>query len=246
MSIACICFIINEVLVSLIRFLGRGFYIQMSKVEYNLSELRKEIVPYKPKIIAVTKYFGVEKLVEAYNAGLRCFAENRVQDALEKFESLSDEIKQDSTFHLIGHLQSNKVKKAVGKFDLIQSVDSLKLAQAISKEAQQQGVVQHILLQVNNANEEAKSGFSVKDLKESFKSILELEGVKVDGLMNIAPIADEKTLECLFGDMQKLKQELEQEFNYQLNELSMGMSGDYKIAVKYGSTMIRIGRKLFT
>lgn len=218
----------------------------MSKVEYNLSELRKEIVPYKPKIIAVTKYFGVEKLIEAYNAGLRCFAENRVQDALEKFESLSDEIKQNSTFHLIGHLQSNKVKKAVGKFDLIQSVDSLKLAQAISQEAQSRGIVQHVLLQVNNANEEAKSGFRVQDLKDSFKSILELKGIKVDGLMNIAPIADEKTLEFLFADMQKLRQELESEFDYQLQELSMGMSGDYNIAVKFGSTMIRIGRKLFT
>lgn len=218
----------------------------MSKVEYNLSELRKEIVPYKPKIIAVTKYFGIEKLIEAYNAGLRCFAENRVQDALEKFESLPDEIKQNSTFHLIGHLQSNKVKKAVGKFDLIQSVDSLKLAQAISQEAQNRGIVQHVLLQVNNANEEAKSGFSVTDLKNSFKSVLELEGIKVDGLMNIAPIADEKILESLFADMQNLRQELENEFDYQLQELSMGMSSDYKIAVKFGSTMIRIGRKLFT
>ncbi len=218
----------------------------MSNVEYNLSELRKEIVPYKPKIIAVTKYFGVEKLIEAYNAGLRCFAENRVQDALEKFESLPDEIKQNSVFHLIGHLQSNKVKKAVGKFDLIQSVDSLKLAQAISQEAQNQGIIQHILLQVNNANEDAKFGFSVLDLKDVFATILNLKGIKVDGLMNIAPITDEETLEFLFGDMQNLKSELETKYNCQLNELSMGMSGDYKIAVKFGSTMIRIGRKLFT
>ena len=218
----------------------------MSNVEYNLSELRKEIVPYKPKIIAVTKYFGIEKLIEAYNAGLRCFAENRVQDALEKFESLPDEIKQNSTFHLIGHLQSNKVKKAVGKFNLIQSVDSLKLAKEISKEAQNQGIVQHVLLQVNNANEEAKFGFSVSDLKNVFAQIMELNGIKVDGLMNIAPIADEKTLEFLFADMQNLKLELEMEYNCQLQELSMGMSGDYKIAVKFGSTMIRIGRKLFT
>ena len=218
----------------------------MSNVEYNLSELRKEIVPYKPKIIAVTKYFGIERLIEAYNAGLRCFAENRVQDALEKFESLPDEIRQNSTFHLIGHLQSNKVKKAVGKFDLIQSVDSLKLAKEISKEAQNQGIVQHVLLQVNNANEEAKFGFSVSDLKNVFAQIMELNGIKVDGLMNIAPIADEKTLEFLFADMQNLKLELEMEYNCQLQELSMGMSGDYKIAVKFGSTMIRIGRKLFT
>ena len=165
---------------------------------------------------------------------------------MEKFESLPDEIKQNSVFHLIGHLQSNKVKKAVGKFDLIQSVDSLKLAQAISQEAQNQGIIQHILLQVNNANEDAKFGFSVLDLKDVFATILNLKGIKVDGLMNIAPITDEETLEFLFGDMQNLKSELETKYNCQLNELSMGMSGDYKIAVKFGSTMIRIGRKLFT
>lgn len=84
----------------------------MSTVEYNLSELRNEIVPYKPIIIAVTKYFGADKLIEAYNDGLRDFGENRVQDALEKFGSLPEEIKQNSRFHLIGHLQSNKVKKS--------------------------------------------------------------------------------------------------------------------------------------
>lgn len=218
----------------------------MSTVEENLSELRKEIVPYKPIIIAVTKYFGAEKLVEAYKDGLRDFAENRVQDALEKFEQLPQEIKENSCFHLIGHLQSNKVKKAVGRFDLIQSVDSLKLAKMISDEALKQGIVQKILLQVNNADEEAKSGFSVGDLKRDFKEIISLKGIKVEGLMNIAPIADEQTLECLFKGMQDLKAELESGFAYKLKELSMGMSGDYKTAIKYGSTMIRIGRKLFT
>lgn len=218
----------------------------MNTVEYNLSELRKEIAPYTPKIIAVTKYFGVEKLIEAYNDGLRDFAENRVQDALEKFGNLPDEIKNSSTFHLIGHLQTNKVKKAVGKFDLIQSVDSLKLAKAISEEAQKQGIIQHILLQVNNANEIAKSGFEVEGLKKEFSEIISLPAIKVDGLMNIAPITDEMDLEKLFSQMQALKYELEKNFNYELKELSMGMSSDYKIAIKFGSTMIRIGRKLFT
>ena len=218
----------------------------MNTVEYNLSELRKEIVPYKPIIIAVTKYFGADKLIEAYNDGLRDFAENRVQDALEKFGSLPDEIKQNSRFHLIGHLQSNKVKKAVGNFDLIHSVDSMKLAEAISKEALQKGIVQKILLQVNNANEEAKSGFAVEDLRKAFPEIIALKGVKVEGLMNIAPIASESELRVLFQGMLDLKQELEKDFAYELKELSMGMSSDYKIAVEYGSTMIRIGRKLFT
>ena len=218
----------------------------MRTVEDNLSELRKEIAPYKPIIIAVTKYFGVDKLIEAYNDGLRDFGENRVQDALSKFEGLSNEIKQNSRFHLIGHLQSNKVKKAVGAFDLIHSVDSLKLAEAISKEALSKNTVQKILLQVNNANEEAKSGFSVKDLQENFKEIISLKGIKVEGLMNIAPITDEADLRRLFKGMHDLKIQLENEYNYELKELSMGMSNDYKIALSEGATMIRIGRKLFT
>ena len=218
----------------------------MRTVEDNLSELRKEIAPYKPIIIAVTKYFGVDKLIEAYNDGLRDFGENRVQDALSKFEGLSNEIKQNSRFHLIGHLQSNKVKKAVGAFDLIHSVDSLKLAEAISKEALSKNLVQKILLQVNNANEEAKSGFSVKDLQENFKEIISLKGIKVEGLMNIAPIVDADELRRLFKGMYDLKIQLEKDYGYELKELSMGMSNDYKIALSEGATMIRIGRKLFT
>ncbi len=218
----------------------------MSTVEYNLSELRKEIVPYKPIIIAVTKYFGADKLIEAYNDGLRDFGENRVQDALLKFESLPDEIKRNSRFHLIGHLQKNKVKKAVGAFDLIQSVDSLKLAQAISQEALNKNIVQKVLLQVNNANEEAKSGFSVDDINRDFKDIISLKGIKVEGLMNIAPITGEEELKRLFKGMCDLKVRLEKEYAYNLKELSMGMSNDYKIALSEGSTMIRIGRKLFT
>lgn len=218
----------------------------MSTVEYNLSELRKEIVPYKPIIIAVTKYFGADKLIEAYNDGLRDFAENRVQDALEKFGSLPKDVKENSRFHLIGHLQSNKVKKAVGNFDLIHSIDSFKLAEAVSNEAVQKGIVQKILLQVNNANEEAKSGFAVDELKAAFPEIIALKGVKTEGLMNIAPIANEDELRTLFKGMQDLKTELENEFSYELKELSMGMSSDYMIALEYGATMIRIGRKLFT
>lgn len=226
-------------------FLGKRVNVQMTTVEDNLSELRKEIVPYKPVIIAVTKYFGAEKLVEAYQDGLRDFAENRVQDALEKFGSLDAEIKENSRFHLIGHLQSNKVKKAVGKFYLIQSVDSLKLATAISDEAKKQGIVQKILLQVNNANEESKTGFSIDEIRRDFKEIISLDGIQVEGLMNIAPIADDETLCMLFAGMRDLKTELENNFSYPLKELSMGMSSDYKLAVRYGSTMIRIGRKLF-
>ncbi len=217
----------------------------MNTVEYNLSELRKDIAPCKPIIIAVTKYYDESKLIEAYQDGLRDFGENRVQDALAKFANLPEEVRQNSKFHLIGHLQSNKVKKAVGMFDLIQSVDSLKLAELISKEAQEKGIVQDVLLQVNNAHEEAKSGFYVDDLKRDFGRIISLKGIKVKGLMNIAPIVEEEKLHFLFENMRNLKEQLEKDFSFELQELSMGMSSDYKIALEHGSTMIRIGRKLF-
>lgn len=218
----------------------------MNTVEYNLSVLRNEIAPYRPTIIAVTKYFDEQKLIEAYDDGLRNFGENRVQDALAKIEKLPVAIRQNSKFHLIGHLQSNKVKKAVGAFELIHSIDSLKLARLVSEEALKQGIVQKVLLQVNNANEEAKSGFDVMELKSSFQEIIALKGIKVEGLMNIAPIASEEELHRLFEGMFLLKQELEDKYSYGLRELSMGMSNDYKIALEHGATMIRIGRKLFT
>ena len=218
----------------------------MNTIEENLSKLKEEIAPCKPTIIAVTKYFDESKLIGAYNCGMRDFAENRVQDALAKIERLPDNVRSSSRFHLIGHLQSNKVKKAVGVFDLIQSVDSLKLAEAISSQACSKGVIQRILLQVNNANEECKTGFNVNDLRRDFDKIICLEGVKVEGLMNIAPILAEMELHKLFDDMQNLKKELETKHSYELRELSMGMSGDYKVALEHGATMIRIGRKLFT
>jgi uncharacterized pyridoxal phosphate-containing UPF0001 family protein len=122
----------------------------------------------------------------------------------------------------------------------------LKLARLVSEEALKQGIVQKVLLQVNNANEEAKSGFDVMELKSSFQEIIALKGIKVEGLMNIAPIASEEELHRLFEGMLLLKQELEDKYSYGLRELSMGMSNDYKIALEHGATMIRIGRKLFT
>lgn len=218
----------------------------MSTVEYNLSVLRNEIAPYKPTIIAVTKYFDEQKLIEAYDDGLRNFGENRVQDALTKIEKLPDVVRKNSKFHLIGHLQSNKVKKAVGAFELIHSIDSLKLAKLVSEEAIRKGIVQKVLLQVNNANEQAKTGFDVMELKSCFQEIMALRGIKVEGLMNIAPIATDEDLHELFEGMRLLKQELEKKYSCNLVELSMGMSNDYKIALEHGATMIRIGRKLFT
>lgn len=216
------------------------------KVRANLLQIQEDIAPYKPNIIAVTKYFDENAMIEAYDAGLRDFAESRANEAVEKINNLPTDVRNNSRFHFIGHLQTNKVKKVVPNFDYIHSVDSLKLAKAISDEAKAIGKVQKILLQVNNANEEQKFGFSKDEIFEEFPKIKALPSIEVTGIMNMAPLgASEEELNKLFGDVFNIKKELEKEFNCELKELSMGMSQDYKIAVKNGSTMLRIGRKLF-
>ena len=159
---------------------------------------------------------------------------------------MPDEIRKNSTFHFIGHLQTNKVEKVVKSFDVIESVDSLKVAKAISKSACSLNKREKVLLQVNNAGEEQKSGFSKDTLKTELREILSLSGIEVLGLMNMAPLGvDENAIEGLFKDIREFRDELEREFNVTLPELSMGMSNDYKIALSEGATIIRIGRKLF-
>jgi len=222
----------------------------MNIIKNNLLKVKEEIAqsiaPYTPNIIAVTKYFDETKIIEAYEAGLRDFGESKVLEAIEKIKKLPQEVKENSRFHLIGHLQTNKVSKAVGNFDYIHSVDSLKLAQIISEEALKKNVVQKVLLQVNNANEEQKFGFSKEEIFEGFDKIKSLKGLEVIGLMNMAPLGLESDkLKELFEDIVKTRDELEKRFDCKLKEISMGMSGDYKEAVVAGATMIRIGRKLF-
>lgn len=215
-------------------------------VKENLLQIQEEIAPYKPNIIAVTKYFDETAVINAYNAGLRDFAESRVIEAITKINNLPADVRNNSRFHFIGHLQTNKVKKAVANFDYIHSVDSYKLAKAISDEAQNTGKVQNILLQVNNADEVQKFGFSKQEISDIFISIKSLPNINIAGLMNMAPLgAPEDELNRLFEEVAQIRNKLETDFNCSLKELSMGMSQDYKIAVKHGATMLRIGRKLF-
>ncbi len=220
----------------------------MSTVKENLSEIESEIAPYTPNIIAVTKYFDESRIIEAYNAGLRDFGESRIPECIEKIKRLPDEIKNNSKFHLIGHLQTNKARKAVGFFDYIHSVDSLKLAEIISEIAIEKGIVQKILLQVNNAGEEQKFGFSKEDIFSDFEKVIKLKGIKVTGLMNIAPFGlSSEELTKLFTEMCAIKAKLKEDYDCDdMTELSMGMSCDYKEASAAGATMLRIGRKLFS
>jgi len=211
-----------------------------TKISDNLNRILTFADKFNPTIIAVSKYYTVEKMKEAYEVGLNNFGENRVLDAIEKINLLEEEIASNSHYHLIGHLQSNKVKKAVGVFDLIHSVDSLKLAVEIDNVAKQKGIVQKILIQVNNANEAQKSGIAPSHLDELIEKTGMLQNVSLEGLMTIAPLTnDEALLRKLFSEMYQLKEK------FNLKELSMGMSNDYKIALEEGATMIRLGRTLF-
>ncbi|MCD7740383.1 MAG: YggS family pyridoxal phosphate-dependent enzyme [Candidatus Gastranaerophilales bacterium] len=218
----------------------------MDKDLENIKKIKTQIVHYNPKIIAVTKYFDEKQIIKYYNMGFRDFGENRVKDALEKKKKLPEEILKNSFFHLIGHLQTNKVKLAVGNFNLIQSVDSVKLAKLIDEEARKKEIKQKVLLQVNNAREEQKSGFLPEEIKPAFKEILGLKSVEICGLMNMAPVnSSDEELHYLFGNIKQIYDDLQFEFGVELKQLSMGMSRDFKIALEEGATMIRLGRILF-
>ena len=209
-------------------------------IKVRLEAILKEIEGYNPKIIAVTKYYGKEKMIEAFNAGLRNFAESRALDALEKINNIDDTTRTQSIYHFIGHLQTNKIKHVVGNFEYIHSVDSLKVAQHIDLEANKKGIKQKILIQVNNANEIQKFGVPKAQLENLIEEVKNLNSIELVGLMNIAPLTDDlNELQRLFSEMRCLKDE------YNLQELSMGMSNDYKIALDCGATMIRLGRILF-
>lgn len=216
-------------------------------IKKNLLQIQEQIAPYTPKIIAVTKYFGIDAMISAYEAGLRDFGESRAVEAIEKINSLPNEIKENSKFHFIGHLQTNKVNKVVCNFDVIHSVDSLKLANVISEEAVKYGKVQDVFIQLNNAGEEQKYGFSKEELQSNFEEIIKLKGLNILGLMNIAPLeVSDNELSKLFEDIKQTQIELVNKYNCELKEISMGMSNDYQIAAAHGATMLRIGRKLFS
>ena len=218
----------------------------IDSVRDNLLRVKKTIVPYTPNIIAVTKYYGLEAILDAYEVGLRNFGESRANDAIQKIENLPDEIRKNSKFHFIGHLQTNKVDRVVRYFDYIQSVDSVKLAKAISESAGRIGKVQKVLLQINISGEVQKFGFSERELYDNFEELLKLPNLKIDGFMCMAPLgASEEELDKVFKKAGQIKSELNKKYSLDLKELSMGMSDDYERAVANGATMIRLGRILF-
>jgi len=218
----------------------------MSIVADNIRNIREELSDYQGRVIAVSKYVSKEDMLEAYDTGIRDFAESKTQDALAKMNNLPEGMKNDCVWHFIGHLQTNKAKKVVGEFDYIHSVDSLKLVKVVNDLAEEKGLVQKILLQVNIADEDTKFGFSSEELFKVFPEIVSLKNIKIEGLMMMAPYSnDEVYLTALFAKLKKLKEKLECVFGLSIKELSMGMSNDYRIAIKEGSTMVRVGTKIF-
>ena len=196
------------------------------------------------KIIAVTKTHPFSIINTCYNNGIRSIGENRVQEAIKKFQNLSGVPSLIKRF--IGHLQTNKVNKCLDCFDAIDSVDSVRLAKKISDRAKYLNRTIQILLEVNTTNEEQKNGFLPEQIGEMLYCST-LSGINIEGLMTVGPLTkNEKDIRSSFGLLRKTKEDLNSKLNKKkINELSMGMSNDFQIAVEEGSTMIRIGTALF-
>ena len=194
--------------------------------------------PDEVTLVAVTKGFPPEAVREAAAAGVRHFGENRIQEAQAKLPALGD-LSPKPTWHMVGHLQTNKVKTALNLFDIIQSVDSFHLAEAINRRAPQPDRVP-VLLGVNVAAEPAKYGFSPDELPSQAEAIRRLPGLDVRGLMTVAPMTDDREqLRPIFRRLRQLAQSL------QLPELSMGMTDDFETAVEEGASIVRVGRAIF-
>ena len=195
-------------------------------------------------LIAVSKTKPISMLQEIYDHGCRHFGENKVQELVEKYESMPKDIK----WHMIGHLQRNKVKYIVDKVALIHSVDSLRLAEEISKEAVKKNVEVDILIEVNVAEEESKFGITTDETIELVKQIAVLPGIHIKGLMTIAPyVEDAKENQRYFAQLKQLSVDISAKNidNVSMGVLSMGMTGDYAVAIAEGATLVRVGTGIF-
>ena len=219
----------------------------------NLEQVRKNIDeacrmagrdPKEVTLIAVSKTKPVSMLKEAYDAGARCFGENKVQEIMDKHPQLPEDIQ----WHMIGHLQRNKVKYIVDKVSMIHSVDSLRLAQTIEQEAAKHNVCVPVLLEVNVAQEVSKFGLKMDEVLPLIETIADFPHIKVQGLMTIAPyVENAEDNRDFFRQLKKLSDDIEAKNinNVSMSVLSMGMTGDYQVAVQEGATMVRVGTGIF-
>jgi pyridoxal phosphate enzyme (YggS family) len=193
-------------------------------------------------IVAVTKTFGPETVEDAIRSGLADIGENRIQEFLGKV----DRVKLTCRWHLVGHLQTNKVNKAIDRFALIQSVDSIKLAERLSRAGAERGIATHILVEVNTSGEQAKYGFVPEETVEACGRIAQMPAIVIRGLMTVGPwVEDVGRIASAFAALRSLKEDLERNGSGRMEHLSMGMTDDFEIAIAEGSTMVRLGRILF-
>lgn len=224
-------------------------YIKMTNVAENIELVRQRISAAAERagrsaqnvtLVAVTKTATAEQVEEAVKCGVKDFGENRVQAAESKIKEIRKSGYQDIRWHMIGHLQTNKVKKAVELFSLIHGVDSIRLAEEINKEAAKKDIIFPVLLEVNVAGEASKFGVQPQEAKELLKQCTSLPNIKVDGLMAMAPFSDDpEASRPHFKKMSLLKADLG------LKYLSMGMSRDFEVAIEEGSDIIRVGTAIF-
>ncbi|WP_022819945.1 YggS family pyridoxal phosphate-dependent enzyme [Fusobacterium russii] len=220
-------------------------------IKENIEEIYEDIKKYSPypekvRLVAVTKYIDEAKMEEIIECGHNIFGENKAQVIREKIEYFKEK-NIDIEWHFIGNLQKNKVKYIINDVALIHSVNKLALAQEIDRKAKQINRVVNVLLEINIFGEESKQGYSFDELLNDLDTLKALENINIKGLMTMAPLnVDREVTRKVFSDLVKIKNKLnEKYFNNSLSELSMGMSGDYRIALEEGSTIIRIGTNLF-
>ncbi|MBH8564565.1 YggS family pyridoxal phosphate-dependent enzyme [Nostoc sp. CENA67] len=216
-----------------------------SSISERITTIRASLPP-SVRLIAVSKQVPAEVIRSAYAAGIRDFGENRIQEAASKQTELHD--LSDITWHFIGHLQSNKAKKAIELFQWIHSVDNLKLAQRLNQLAQELGVHLQVCLQVKILPDPNKSGWSVSELLADLPALNQCKNLQIQGLMTIPPLGlnDAENL-SVFNSTYHLAKEIESQNwpHIKMQQLSMGMSGDYQLAVQAGATMVRLGTILF-
>lgn len=218
----------------------------LKQVEENIRKACEKVGrdPAEVTLIAVSKTKPVEAIREAMDYGIRDFGENKVQELTNKIENIPEKL----NWHLIGHLQRNKVKYIVDSACLIHSVDSLRLALQINEEAKKKGTIANILIEVNIAKEESKFGVAKEEVQDLLKEIKNLKYVCVKGLMTIAPYVDDaEKNRGYFSEMYKLFIDMRSENadNISMEILSMGMTGDYQVAIEEGATMVRVGTGIF-
>lgn len=215
-------------------------------IQQNLIDIKKEI-PEGVRLVAVSKYHPAEVLLEAYNAGQRIFGENKAQEMKAKHEVLPEDIK----WHFIGHLQSNKIKYIISYVSMIEAVDTLKLLSEINQYAIKAGRIIPCLLEIHLAKEETKFGFSFQECRDMLKEgeWKKLTNVSISGVMGMASnVDDQNQILNEFSSLKDFFNELKKDFfaeSPDFKEISMGMSNDYKLAIQAGSTLVRIGTKIF-